>query len=218
MVLNPVRKESDSLLGLPIRFLHEGLGLSPNQISVIGFAAGMIAAGLVAAGHLASGIAALAFSQIIDGLDGGVARRYNLRSARGEMFEVVFDRLNEFAFFLALAYVGLASLRMALLASTAILLITWIEPKSKFDPGFKRFMMYFGYAAMSLFHVQGFEIALHVVFFANLLAFVVGTVLVDYRLQQQIDCEAIERRTREIAAGIPQPPEDPPSFLSKLFS
>ena len=211
-------KESDGMLSLPIRFVHETLGLSPNQISVIGFVLGMLAAGLVVAGRLEAGLAALAASQIVDGLDGGVARAYALQSKRGEMFEVVFDRLNEFAFFLALAYVGLASVRMALLACTAILLITWIEPKSKFDPGFKRFMMYFGYAAMVLLQVRGFEIALNVVFFANLAGFVVGTVLVDYRFQQAIDREAISRRERETAAGIAQPPDDPPSFLSKLFS
>lgn len=211
-------KESDGILSIPIRFVHEVLGLSPNQISVIGFAAGAAAAGLVVAGELEAGLAALAVSQIIDGLDGGVARRYKLQSKRGEMFETVFDRLSELAFFLALAYVGLASTRMAILAFTAILLITWIEPKSKFDPGFKRFMMYFGYAAGLLFEVRGFEIALHVVFFANLAGFVAGTVLVDYRLQQEIDRQAILRREREIAAGVQQPPDDPPSFLSKLFS
>ncbi len=211
-------KESDGILSFPIRFVHETLGLSPNQISVIGFILGMIAAGLVVAGRLEAALAALAASQIVDGLDGGVARRYKLQSKRGELFEVVFDRLNEFVFFLALAYVGLASVRMAFLAFTAILLITWIEPKSKFDPGFKRFMMYFGYAAMVMFHVRGFEIALQVVFFANLAGFIVGTVLVDYRFQQTIDREAITRREREISSGIAQPPDDPPSFLSKLFS
>jgi phosphatidylglycerophosphate synthase len=211
-------KESDGILGLPIRFAHETLGLSPNQLSVIGLLSGLVAAGLVVAGHLEAGLAALAFSQIIDGLDGGVARRYGLQSPSGERLEVIFDRACELAFFLALAYVGLASFRMAFLAFTAILLITWIEPRSKFDPGFKRFMMYFGYAAMVLFQVRGFEIALHVVFFANLLGFVIGTILVDYRFQQEVDRQAIERRARETAAGIPQGPDDPPSFLSKLFS
>jgi phosphatidylglycerophosphate synthase len=211
-------KESDGILSILIRFVHERLGLSPNQISTIGFVVGMIAAGVVASGHLVEGLIILAISQIIDGLDGGVARRYNLQSATGQKLEVIFDRFNELAIFLALAFVGLASYRMAILAFVAILLITVVEPKSKFDPGFKRFMMYFGYLATILFNIQGFEIALHVVFFANLLGFVVGTILVDYRLQQEIDAQAILRREREIAAGIPQPPDDPPSLLSKLFS
>ncbi len=212
------RKGSDGILGFIIRFAHETLGLSPNQISVIGLLLGLVAAALVLMGRIEAALGMLAASQIVDGLDGGVARRYGLQSKSGERLELIFDRLCEFAFFLALAYVGLASFKMALLACTAILLISWIEPYSKFDPGFKRFMMYFGYAAGLVFDVRGFEIALHVVFWANLTGFVVGTILVDYRFQREVDDQAILRRARETAAGIAQPPDDPPSFLSKLFS
>jgi hypothetical protein len=79
-------------------------------------------------------------------------------------------------------------------------------------------MIYFGYLAGVVFHVQGFAIAMQVIFFANLTAFAVGTIMVDYRLQMEIDDQAILRREREIALGIPQPPDDPPSFLSRLFS
>jgi phosphatidylglycerophosphate synthase len=213
-----VKSLSDKILNFLIGFLHEILGLSPNQISVAGFIVGIIAAVLVAAGFLVPGLIVLAISQIIDGLDGGVARRYNLQSEKGQMFEVIFDRLNELAIFLALAFIGQASYFMAILAFVVILLVTIIEPMSHFDPGFKRFMIYFGYLVTILFHVRGFEIALNVVFFANLIGFVVGTVMVDYRLQKEIDTQAIVRREREIALGMPQPPDDPPSFLSKLFS
>lgn len=213
-----MKSSSDKILNFLIAFVHETLGLTPNQISTVGFIVGIIAAVLVAAGFLVPGLIVLAVSQIIDGLDGGVARRYNLQSEKGQMFEVIFDRLNELAIFLALAFVGQASYFMAILAFVAILLVTIIEPLSHFDPGFKRFMIYFGYVATALFHVRGFEIALHVVFFANLIGFVVGTIMVDYRFQKEIDTQAIIRREREIALGIPQPPDDPPSFLSKLFS
>jgi hypothetical protein len=107
---------------------------------------------------------------------------------------------------------------MAVLAFVAILLVTVLEPISKFDPGFKRFMIYFGYLASVLFAVDGFQIAMHVIFLANLTGFVVGTILVDYRFQAEVDRQAILRREREFAAGVPRPPDDPPSFLSKLFS
>jgi archaetidylinositol phosphate synthase len=208
----------DNILSVPIRFVHETLGLTPNQISVVGFVVGIVAALTVAAGALLPGLALLALSQLIDGLDGGVARRYNLRSEWGQMLEVIFDRLNELTIFLALAYIGEVTYFIAILAFVAILLVTIIEPISKFDPGFKRFMIYFGYLAGILFHVRGFQIALNVVFFANLLAFAIGTILVDYRLQREIDTQAILRRERETAIGILQPPDDPPSFLSKIFS
>jgi phosphatidylglycerophosphate synthase len=209
---------SDSILNFPIRFFHETLGLSPNQISAIGFVVGIVAAVVVASGRLIDGLLLLAFSQIIDGIDGGVARRYNLQSPLGQKLEVIFDRTNELAIFLALAFIGEITVAIAMLAFTAILLVTVIEPLSKFDPGFKRFMIYFGYLATILFQVRGFQIALNVVFFANLLAFAIGTIMVDYRFQKQVDIQAILLRERELALGIPQPPDDPPSFLSKLFS
>lgn len=211
-------RQSDGILNGLITLFHERLGLSPNQISVIGFVIGLIAAVLVGANDLLTGLLVMAVSQIIDGLDGGVARKYRLQSARGQQLEVVFDRLNELTMFLALAMTGYVTYGMALLAFAAILLVTIIEPLSKFDPGFKRFMIYFGYLVTLIFHVQGFQIAMHVIFFANLLGFIVGTILVDYRLQAEIDAQAILRREYEIALGIPQPPDDPPSFLSKLFS
>jgi phosphatidylglycerophosphate synthase len=211
-------KKSDGILSGLIRFVHEILGLSPNRISTIGFIVGIVGAVLVAAGMLVSGLVVMAISQIIDGLDGGVARMYKLQSDKGQMLEVIFDRLNELAMFLALVYAGYVTLFMAILAFVAILLVTIIEPMSKFDPGFKRFMIYFGYLATVLFDVQGFQLAMHVIFLANLTGFVIGTVMVDYRLQAEIDRQAIIRRDSEIAQGIPQPPDDPPSFLSKLFS
>ena len=211
-------KKSDGILSGLIKFVHETLGLSPNQISTIGFVVGLVGSVLVAAGMIVSGLVVMAVSQIIDGLDGGVARRYKLQSDKGQMLEVIFDRLNELAMFLALVYAGYVTLFMAILAFVAILLVTIIEPMSKFDPGFKRFMIYFGYLATVLFHLQGFQLAMHVIFLANLTGFVIGTVMVDYRLQAEIDRQAIIRRDSEIAQGIPQPPDDPPSFLSKLFS
>ena len=211
-------KESDGILKFLIRFVHETLGLSPNQISTVGFVIGVAAAALVALGYLVPGLIVLAVSQIVDGLDGGVARHYNLQSEKGRLLEIVYDRLNELAIFLALAVTGVVSFTMVGLAFIAILLVTMIEPMSKFDPGFKRFMVYFGYLATVLLHIRGFALALQVVFFANLIGFVVGTIMVDYRFQRDIDAQEILRRERELAAGIPQPPDDPPSFLSKVFS
>jgi len=211
-------KASDSILRIPIALAHEKLGLSPNQISAFGFLVGMAAAGLTAAGYIHWGIITLAISQIADGVDGGVARRYNLESKQGRLLEVVYDRLNELAILLALAFAGYATLMLAGLAFLTILLSTAVEPYSHFDPGFKRFIIYFGYAATMLFHVPGFQIALGVIFLANLSAFAAGTVIADYRLQAEIDRQAMIRRENERAMGLPPQLEDPPSFLSKLFS
>lgn len=209
---------SDTILRSLIRFVHEKLGLSPNQLSTLGFMIGTGAALVVMSENVVRGLVMLALSQIVDGLDGGVARRYGLQSAKGRMLETIYDRLNELMIFLAFAYIGYVTYFMAILAFVAILLVTIVEPLSKFDPGFKRFMIYFGYLVTIIFHINGFQIAMHVIFFANLAGFIVGTILVDYRLQKEIDTQAITRREREIAMGFPKPPDDPPSFLSRLFS
>lgn len=213
-----VREFADRVLSPLIRFLHERLGWSPNQISTIGFIVGLIAAMVVAFGKIEMGLTIMALSQIIDGLDGGVARRYGLFTPLGARLEIIYDRLDELAILLALAYVGYVTYLLAALAFVAILLVTAVEPYSKFDPGFKRFMIYFGWLAGVLFSVNGFEIALNVIFFANLAVFAVGTVIVEYRVQKEIDAKAIAEREAIMSAGLPLPPEDPPSFLSRIAS
>ena len=213
-----MRSAADRILDGLIRIVHEKLGLSPNQISTIGFVVGMFAAFLIVLDHLEAGLVSLALSQIIDGLDGGVARHYGLHSDKGRMLEIIYDRLNELAIFLALAFTGNVTYLIASLAFAAVILVTLVEPLSGFDPGFKRFMIYFGYLATALFDIRGFQLAMNVIFFANLAAFACGTVIVEYRMQREIDTQDIIRRERELALGIPQPPDDPPSFLSKLFS
>ena len=209
---------SDRILNPLIELAHDRLGLSPNQVSTSGFAVGLLAAISVALGRIDLGMLVMALSQIIDGLDGGIARRYTLGSPRGATLEVVYDRLNELTMFLALVVAGKASLRMALLAYSAILILTAVERKSHFDPGAKRFMLYFGWLAERLFAVPGFELALHVVFFANLAGAAVGMVIAEYRLQKQIDAQAIREREAMRALGNPMPADDPPTFLSRLFS
>lgn len=213
-----MRRKVDAVLGGLIVFLHERLGLSPDAISVAGLIAGIASGAAVVAGELRAAMALLALSQLLDGLDGGVARRYGLQSERGRRMETIIDRLCEAIFFLALAAAGLATFRIALLAMAAILLITWVEPLSKFDPGFKRFMMYFGFILHEYAGAPGFQIALTVVFLANLAAFAAGTIIADYRFQREVDEQAITRRRHDAAAGLAPLPDDPPSLLSKLFS
>ena len=213
-----MKKAADRALNALIVFSHETLGLSPDAISGIGLAFGVLAAGVTATGHAAAGLVLLAVSQIVDGLDGGVARKYGLQSEHGRVVEAVVDRTCEVAYFCALAFAGLAPWKLALLASSAVVLVTFSERASGFDPGFKRFMMYFGWVLWAFWGLDGFTIALTVVFFANLAGFAWGTILADYRFQASVDAAATARRDYEAAAGIARVPDDPPSFLSRLFS
>jgi phosphatidylserine synthase len=213
-----MKQISDRILGPLIVLCHEKLGLSPNEISTAGFALGLVAAALVASGFIGAGLLIMAFSQIVDGVDGGVARRYGLRSPRGAILELLYDRFAELVMFCALAFIGRISWQIAALAFTAIILLTAVEPKSGFDPGAKRFMLYFGWFAGLLFPINGFQIAMQVIFLANLSAAAIGMVIAEYRLQREVDKQAILERERRRVAGVPLSPPDPPTILSRVFS
>jgi CDP-diacylglycerol--glycerol-3-phosphate 3-phosphatidyltransferase len=73
------------------------LGITPNMISVAGFA-GNVAAGCLAAGGMlrAAGLVMLAFSAL-DLLDGALARKTGSVTRFGAVFDSVLDRLSEAA-------------------------------------------------------------------------------------------------------------------------
>lgn len=51
------------------------LGIGANQMTLLGFATGMLAAGLIAAQHHAGAVVAILLSRLCDALDGAIARR-----------------------------------------------------------------------------------------------------------------------------------------------
>lgn len=73
------------------------IGVTPNMISITGFAGNVLAACLAAGGHfLAAGIAMLLFSAL-DLLDGALARKTGTVTRFGALFDSVLDRLSEAA-------------------------------------------------------------------------------------------------------------------------
>lgn len=73
------------------------IGVTPNMISVLGFAGNVTAGALAAGGHfLAAGIVMLVFSAL-DLLDGALARKTGTVTRFGAVFDSVLDRLSEAA-------------------------------------------------------------------------------------------------------------------------
>ncbi len=73
------------------------IGVTPNMISVAGFAGNVAAGALAAGGHfLAAGVVMLIFSAL-DLLDGALARRTGTVTRFGAVFDSVLDRLSEAA-------------------------------------------------------------------------------------------------------------------------
>ncbi len=171
---------SDRLLRPLIRALHLKLGLSPGQLSWASFAVTVPAAALIVAHHLAWGLACMALGQVIDGLDGGVAREFGLASPAGRDLDTRLDRAAETLMFVACALAGLAPWRLVLAALAAIVLLSTVCERSGFDPGFKRVVLYFGL-------LVPYRWVFVAIFAVNLAGYVVGLLILDCRFQARMD-------------------------------
>jgi phosphatidylglycerophosphate synthase len=108
------------------RILH-ARGISANQLSLTGFAIGVIAAILVASSHFWLALAAIALNRILDGLDGAVAR-LSAPTDRGAFLDITLDFL-----FYALVPLGFAIANpQANALAAAVLLVAFIGTGTSF--------------------------------------------------------------------------------------
>ena len=91
---------------LPGARLFRALRLSPNAVTIIGFAVTVAAAYLVGSGWLLAGGIVFLLGGGLDLMDGALARLTGTASPFGALMDSVFDRLGEASLFIGLAVYG----------------------------------------------------------------------------------------------------------------
>jgi CDP-diacylglycerol--glycerol-3-phosphate 3-phosphatidyltransferase len=79
-------------------------GVSPNTVTVVGFALNVMTAVVLASGHLSTGGAMLFFAGLFDMLDGALARVSKSQSDFGAFLDSLLDRYSEAVILLALIF------------------------------------------------------------------------------------------------------------------
>jgi CDP-diacylglycerol--glycerol-3-phosphate 3-phosphatidyltransferase len=107
-LLSARAKEIGRALLAPVVRLAVRLHLTPNTVTVIGFAVVVVAAGLVGTGSLLAGAAVLVAGSLLDAVDGALARATGGTTAFGSFLDSTLDRAAE-----AILYGGVAAYYLA---------------------------------------------------------------------------------------------------------
>jgi CDP-diacylglycerol--glycerol-3-phosphate 3-phosphatidyltransferase len=131
-----VREISTRCVELPAAKLLEKLGLSPNQLTIIGLLLSVASAYLLTIGEFVVGGIILMMASALDMADGSLARLQGRASAVGALLDSTVDRVSEAVIFLGLLlfYININSLPEELLifmALTSSFMVSYLRARGE---------------------------------------------------------------------------------------
>ena len=116
--------------------LFRKAGLSPNSLTMLGFASTFVvfllySDGLRSGLENGSAVLALLLGSFFDALDGAMARRYQLASKIGGVLDSVLDRFGELLLYSGLAIGRLVDVRLALWALAVSFMVSYVRARAE---------------------------------------------------------------------------------------
>lgn len=105
--------------------------VNPNKVTFLSLLTGIGAGFLFAFDHLLIGAAILSLSGFLDLLDGEIAKKKDLKTPEGDIFDHVADRIVDMAAFGGIAFSSFVRTELGLITAVVILMISYLGTQSQ---------------------------------------------------------------------------------------